>query len=76
MSVVILSFLLAGILLCSLWFHDVWYPPEGRVKRKTWGHCLDSIAGKYMSNNQHAMLRPYQTWRRPCREPLQLYEER
>ncbi len=76
MSVIILSFLLAGILLCSLWFHDVWYPPEGRVKRKTWGHCLDSVAGKYMSNNQHAVLRPIKPGEGYAVSPLQLHEER
>ena len=24
--------LLSMFFVCSLWFHDVWFPPEGRAK--------------------------------------------
>lgn len=30
MPAVIFSFLSLGLVLGSIWFHDVWFPPEGR----------------------------------------------
>jgi len=59
MLVVFVSFLLLVILLCALWFHDVWYPPEGRAEKKKWSHSLDRIEGGNKHNSQHvALLHP------------------
>lgn len=57
MSTVIFSFLLAGILLSVLWFHDVWYPPEGRAEKKQWSHSLDRVSEGNKPNRQHITLR-------------------
>src|SRR2546430_6178137 len=53
MLLFIFSFLLFVILLCALWFHDVWYPPEGRAEKKKWSRSLDRIEGGNKHNNQH-----------------------
>jgi hypothetical protein len=45
MSVVIFSILFSVLLLCALWFHDTWYPPEGRAERKHWSRSLDRVEG-------------------------------
>jgi len=44
MSVVIFSILLSVTLLGTIWFHDVWYPPEGRAERMRWSHSLDPVS--------------------------------
>jgi len=56
MLVVFVSFLLLVILLCALWFHDVWYPPEGRAEKKKWSRPLDRISGGNKHNSQGAAL--------------------
>lgn len=56
MSVVILSILLSVILLCALWFHDTWYPPEGRAERKHWSRSLDRVEGGNKHSNQGVAL--------------------
>ena len=55
MSVVIFSILLSVILLGSLWFHDTWYPPEGRAERKRWNR---SKGGNTPINQAETLLQP------------------
>ena len=38
MSIILFAFLFFVIGLGGLWFHDVRFPPEGRVERKKWSH--------------------------------------
>ena len=45
MSVVIFSILFSVILLCALWFHDTWYPPEGRAESKHGSRSLHRVEG-------------------------------
>jgi len=34
---IFLPLLLIFVLLaCALWYHDVWFPPEGRAYKKKW----------------------------------------
>lgn len=56
MSVVIFSILFSVILLCALWFHDTWYPPEGRAERKHWNRSLDRVEGGNKHSSQRGAL--------------------
>lgn len=38
MQIIIFSSFVSAIVLGGLWFHDVWFPPEGRAERKRWSH--------------------------------------
>jgi hypothetical protein len=31
------------ILVCALWYHDVWFPPEGRAYTQKWKHDHDRV---------------------------------
>ena len=35
--------LLFAIFACALWFHDVWFPPEGRGYKKKRNHEPDRV---------------------------------
>ena len=35
--------LLSVIFVGSLWFHDVWFPPEGRAKHKKPNYYQESV---------------------------------
>lgn len=35
--------LLFGIVACALWFHDVWFPPEGRGYKKKRNHSHERV---------------------------------
>ena len=56
MSVVIFSLLFSVILLCALWFHDTWNPPEGRAERKHWSRSLDRVEGGNKPSSQEGAL--------------------
>ena len=56
MSVVIFSLLFSVILLCALWFHDTWSPPEGRAERKRWSRSLDHVEGGNKDSSQEGAL--------------------
>jgi len=56
MLVVIFSILFSVILLCSFWFHDTWYPPEGRAERKRWSRSLDRVEGGNKHSSQGGAL--------------------
>ncbi|HZR38800.1 MAG TPA: hypothetical protein VFB12_01700 [Ktedonobacteraceae bacterium] len=56
MSVVIFSTLFFVILLCTLWLHDTWYPPEGRAERKHWNHSLHRVEGANKHSSQEGAL--------------------
>lgn len=59
MSAVIFSLLFSVILLCALWFHDVWYPPEGRAEKKHWSRSLVRVeGGNKLSGQESALLPP------------------
>lgn len=59
MLAVIFSILFSVILLGALWFHDVWYPPEGRAERKQWSRSFDRVEDENEHNNQDvALLQP------------------
>jgi len=51
MSVVIFSILFSVILLCALWLHDTWSPPEGRAERKHWNRSLHRVEGGNKSSS-------------------------
>ena len=36
-------FLLFVIFVCALWFHDAWFPPEGRGYKKKRIHSHDQV---------------------------------
>lgn len=54
MSIVIFSFLLAVLLLSALWFHDVWYPPEGRAEKKQWNYAFNRVSEGNKPNRQRS----------------------
>ncbi|HEU5226927.1 MAG TPA: hypothetical protein VFU49_03870 [Ktedonobacteraceae bacterium] len=59
MLVVIFSVLFSVTLLGALWFHDVWYPPEGRAERKQWSRSFDRVEDENKHNSQGvALLHP------------------
>jgi hypothetical protein len=59
MTPFISPFLLAMILLCELWFHDVWSPPEGRAEKKKWNYSPARVSGGNKHNSQLvALLQP------------------
>jgi hypothetical protein len=31
------------LFVCALWYHDVWFPPEGRAYKKKWKHDHDRV---------------------------------
>jgi hypothetical protein len=34
---------LLPIFVCALWYHDVWFPPEGRAYKKKRNHNHDRV---------------------------------
>jgi hypothetical protein len=59
MQLIIFPAFFSVILLCSLWFHDVWFPPEGRAERKKWNHAPDDISEENTSDSEPvALLQP------------------
>ena len=75
MSIVIFSFLLAGILLSALWFHDVWYQPEGRTEKKQWSSALDRGSGNRL-NRQRIVQQHHQPWGRKLSGHPRFHQER
>ena len=43
MPIFIPLFLIFVLFVCALWYHDVWFPPEGRAYKKKWNHDHDRI---------------------------------
>ena len=43
MPIFIPLLLIFVIFMCALWFHDVWFPPEGRAYKKKRNHNHDRV---------------------------------
>ncbi len=43
MSPFISLLLLFVLIVCALWYHDVWFPPEGRAYKKKRNHDHDRV---------------------------------